>query len=174
MFDSIITLFNYRKADHSWYTTVFHGVNLIEPQGKNASQHGQTNTDTVEILIQVRPNKKADTMVYIPNRIADADGNILLADNGVSVSYQDPDTDENRQYIGPKAYAALESPAGYFTFTPETDFIVVGNYSSNEPINDDDYTEGLYHAMNDVQDGVYMVTSATYFSLIPHFEIGGR
>lgn len=77
-------------------------------------------------------------------------------------------------YMGPKAYAVLPDPTGYFTFAPESSFIVVGDHMENAPLNDDDYEQGLYHEMNMTLDEVYMVTSATYYSLIPHFEIGGR
>ena len=174
MYDAVITLFNYRKSEHAWYTTVFHGANLIEPRGNSATQQGQVNADTVEIIIHVKPNQDADTLIYVPNNITDVDGNVLTSDNGVHVAYDDPETHESRQYISPKAYAHLEAVDGRFTFTPETDFVVVGNYSSQEPIDDDEYEDGLYQAMNEAQDGVYMITSATYFSLLPHFEIGGR
>jgi len=174
MHDSTITLFNYREAERLWYTTVFSNVSLIELKAESASQHGHTNSDAVEIIIKVRPNKIVPTLIYEPNNLVDENGNIIVSGEGTRVSYDDPDTNEERQYLGPKAYAALTSPAGYFTFKPETDFIMVGNFSHSEPISDDDFEQGLYHAMNETQDGVYMVTSAAYFSLIPHFEIGGR
>ena len=174
MHDNTITLFNYREAEGLWYTTVFSNVTLTELKAEGASQYGHTNSDTVEIIIKVRPNKVASTLIYEPNSIVDGDGNVIVSDEGTRVAYQDPDTKEERQYIGPKAYAALETPTGYFTFKPECDFIMVGNYSHAEPIADDEFEQGLYHAMNEAQDGVYMVTSAAYFSLLPHFEIGGR
>ena len=79
-----------------------------------------------------------------------------------------------KQYVKPKQYQALDDVSGHFTFTPEVDFIVVGDYTSDNPIIDDDYDEGLYHAMNHEHDGVYMITSATWFSLLPHFEMTGR
>lgn len=140
MFDSTITVFNYRKSDHSWYTSVFHDVNVIEVQGKTATQHGETNGDNVEILLNCSPGKEAD----------------------------------GKRYVTPKAYDALETVADYFTLTPESDFIMIGDYGENEPFDDDDYDEGLYQALNDEHDGVYMITSATWYGLLPHFEIGGR
>lgn len=78
------------------------------------------------------------------------------------------------QYVPPKAYQALEDVTGYFTLTPEVDFVVMGEETSDVPIVEDDYDEGLYQAMNDANDRVYMITSATWFGLLPHFEIGGR
>ena len=78
------------------------------------------------------------------------------------------------QYVPPKAYQALEDVSECFTLTPEVDFIAIGDNLSETPVPEDDYDEGLYHAMNEANDGVYMISSATWFSLLPHFEIGGR
>lgn len=78
------------------------------------------------------------------------------------------------QYVPPKAYQALEDVSHVFTLTPEVDFIAIGEHTSETPVREKDYGDGLYHAMNDANDGVYMITSATWFSLLPHFEIGGR
>lgn len=78
------------------------------------------------------------------------------------------------RYTGSKAYANMDDPQGFFTFKAESDFFVVGNHFSLEPISDDDYDEGLYHHLNNTQDGVYMITSVAFFGLLPHFEIGGR
>ena len=79
-----------------------------------------------------------------------------------------------KDYLPPKQYAKCDDPQNYFTFRPESDFIYDGEWSSSQEILDDDYDEGFYHAMNDEYDGVYMITSAAFFSLLPHFEIGGR
>lgn len=81
---------------------------------------------------------------------------------------------EGLQYISPKAYQAMEDVSECFTLTPEKDFIAIGEHTSDEPVSEDDYGEGLYQAMNDLYDGVYMISSATWFSLLPHFEIGGK
>ena len=79
-----------------------------------------------------------------------------------------------KQYIRPKIYAATEDPSEYFTFVPESDFFIAGEHGSDTPINDSDFEDGLYSAMNDMHDGVYMISSAAFYSLLPHFEIGGR
>ena len=78
------------------------------------------------------------------------------------------------RFVSPKAYAALDDVHGFFTLTPESDFIMIGNYGEADAVDDDDYDEGLYHALNDDHDGVYMITGATWYSLLPHFEIGGK
>ena len=52
----------------------------------------------------------------------------------------------------------------------------MGDYTADadSSIPDTDYDGGFYHAMNTGRDSVYAVTSAAFFPLIPHFEIGGR
>ena len=86
----------------------------------------------------------------------------------------DKSSADGKKYVGPKAYANVDDPEAYFTFIPETDFFMEGDYSMLEPVCEDDYESGYYHEMNTICDGVHMVVSAAYFSLIPHFEIGGR
>lgn len=140
MFDCVVTLFNYHAKTNKWYTTVFENADLLERGAKAATQQGETNGSSVELLINVSPDK----------------------------SYKD------KQYAGPKAYAATDNPANHFTFTHETDFFMEGDYSNAEPVSEDDYESGYYHELNNIHDGVHMVVSAAYFPLIPHFEIGGR
>ena len=83
-------------------------------------------------------------------------------------------TAASRRYVGPKAYAAQDDPGETFTFWPEHDFIVVGDCPLEEPVSEDDYDNGLYHEINREQDEVYMITSASFYGLIPHFEVEGR
>ena len=78
------------------------------------------------------------------------------------------------QYVPPKVWQSMEDVEGCFTLTPECDFIAIGDCSEVDPINDEEYDQGLYHALNEERDDVFMITSATWFSLLPHFEIGGR
>ena len=59
-------------------------------------------------------------------------------------------------------------------FAPECDFIFAGAWPDTEPLTDDDYDEGLYHALNAERDGIYLISSAGFYGLLPHFEIGGR
>ena len=56
-----------------------------------------------------------------------------------------------KSYTGPKEYAKSDNPAEH-----------------------EKYDSGLYHAMNDEHDGIYMISSAAFYGLLPHFEIGGR
>lgn len=82
-------------------------------------------------------------------------------------------TGGEKMYVSPKVYAACAAPNTCLTFKPLVDFILVGKWDT-APINDDEYESGLYHSFNDEYDGVYMITSASWYGLIPHFEIGGR
>lgn len=61
-----------------------------------------------------------------------------------------------------------------FGVAPECDFIFAGAWPDTEPLTDDDYDEGLYHALNAERDGIYLISSAGFYGLLPHFEIGGR
>ena len=175
MYNDVVTVFNFHEGTGKWYPTVFHHVNLVEGIGSSKTEgSGITNADNAELIIRVLPDRNANTIIYQPYIVVTNDGDAYVDNRGVKLSYQEPETDGEQWYVTPKAYSHLISPEGYFTFKPETDFFVVGNYASTEPIDDDDYDEGLYHAMNEAEDGVYMITSAVYYSLLPHFEIGGR
>ena len=144
MHDATITLFNFHERTGNWYPTIFNQVSLTEAKADSATADaGIKNGDTIEAIIRTAADKSN-------------------TEYGVKV-----------QYVGPKAYAALENPVGYFTFATEQDFFFVGNAASGI-VSDDDYDEGFYHAMNKEHDGVYLVQSAAFYSLIPHFEIGGR
>nr|DAE40500.1 MAG TPA: hypothetical protein [Caudoviricetes sp.] len=100
------------------------------------------------------------------------------AANGDTLSISIPATADktagSRRYIGPKAYSARDAPGEFFTFWPEHDFVVVGRCPLERPVSEDDYDNGLYHEMNREQDEVYMITSAAFYGLIPHFEVEGR
>lgn len=175
MYDAIITLFNFHEKTGAWHTTVFSGVSLYATEGAGATRDsGRINESTIDAIIHVDRNQAASTVIYEPNRIADSAGNTICADDGTALCYKEPDTCRVKRYIGAKAFSKLDDPGGYFTFKPETDFFAVGNYSSSTPILDDTYEQGLYHAMNDAQDDVFMIVSAAFYGLLPHFEIGGR
>lgn len=144
MFQNIITVFNYHKASGKWYPSVISGADLIADKASTHTVDGLNNADTAAILIQSCPCRNIITSMG------------------------------PKQYVGPKEYAACGNPAEVITFKPECDFIYDGVWPDLTPVTEDDYDEGFYHAVNDGHDGVYMISSAAYFSVIPHFEIGGR
>lgn len=144
MYDHTITVFNHHADTGLWYPSVIEKVDLIENKGSNATTAGKTNADTVDIIIHCSADRKVTT------------------------------TAGQKSYTGPKEYAVCANPAERITFKPECDFIYDGAWPDLTPINDDGYESGLYHALNDAHDGVYMIQSAVCYSLLPHFEIGGR
>lgn len=77
------------------------------------------------------------------------------------------------QYVEPKQYAALEDVTGVFTLNTDSDFVVIGDHAT-EPVADDSYTDGYYDSVNSRLDGVHKITAATFYLLIPHFEIEVR
>lgn len=144
MFRDTITIFNYHAQTGLWYPSVVSCACVSENGGTNAAKNGVQNSDTAEILLQCNADKSVLTSIGQKN------------------------------YLGAKAYANCDNPEKYFTFHAQQDFILVGGLQDISPISDADNDAGLYHKMNDTQDGVYMIHTAAFYGLLPHFEIGGR
>lgn len=144
MYQNTITVFNYHKQTGFWYPSVISGADLIAAKSSNHSADGINNADTVDIIVHCTAAK------------------VITTSAG------------GKSYTGPKEYAGCATPESLITFTPECDFIYDGTWPDLTPIDDDEYDEGLYHALNDAHDGMYMIASAAYYGLLPHFEIGGR
>ena len=135
----------FNRHNGKWYPTVIHGVTVVELTVTSTTETaGRTNGDTVELSIKTTVAKAIETTVGL------------------------------KPYIPPKAYAVCTDPGKCVTFKPEQDFVYIGEWPVVEPIPDDDFESGFYHAINEEHDGVYMITSVSWLGLIPHFEIGGR
>lgn len=145
MYQNTITVFNFHEATGTWHTSVFSGVDVGVNTSSNSTKDGKNNSDTVSIIIHCTADKIFTT----------ADGT-------------------EKSYIGPKEYAKCENPTACITFKPECDFIYEGEWVDSDTLNDDDYESGLYHALNNEYNGIYMISSAAFYGLLPHFEIGGR
>lgn len=145
MYQNTITLFNFHEATGLWYPSVFTGVDLGVNNSSRSTKDGKNNGDAVSVIIHCTADKTFTT----------ADGT-------------------EKSYTGAKAYAKCENPTACITFKPECDFIYEGAWPDLEPLREEDYESGLYHALNDEHDGVYMISSAAYYGLLSHFEIGGR
>lgn len=145
MYQNTITLFNFHEATGLWYPSVFTGVDLGVNNSSRSTKDGKNNGDAVSVVIHCTVDKTFTT----------ADGTA-------------------KSYTGAKAYAKCENPTACITFKPECDFIYEGVWPDLEPLREEDYESGLYHALNDEHDGVYMISSAAFYGLLPHFEIGGR
>ena len=144
MYQNTITVFNFHEDSAAWYPSVIKGADLTETKSSGSTTTGKNNADTVDVIVHCSGDKQITT------------------------------TAGAKSYTGPKEYAKCKNPAERITFKPECDFIYDGEWPDLTPISDEGYDSGLYHAMNDAYDGVYMVTSAVFFGLLPHFEIGGR
>ena len=144
MYQSTVTIFNFHAASGLWYPSVIHDVDLIASKSSAATAEGRNNADAVEVIVHCSADRSITT------------------------------TEGPKSYTGPKEYAKCSNPTERITFTPEHDFIYDGEWPELVPISDDQYDSGLYHAMNDEYDGIYMINSAVFYGLIPHFEIGGR
>ena len=79
-------------------------------------------------------------------------------------------TDGLKRYAQPKMFKGSDE----ITFDLAKDFFYVGDWNDVKTVADSDYENGLYNAMNDAYDVVYLISSCAFYSLLPHFEIGGR
>ena len=147
MFDRTVTLFNYMKSTGKWYSTVIRNCTLEAEESSSDSTRGTNSTSNVRIHLHCDRNK------------------VFQTERGAV------------PYVPTKDYQTL-TPSGSsvygLTFTPERDFLVVGKEMTVSAVPDADYESGFYHYVNDLEDDVYMITNATWYSLIPHFVVGGR
>ena len=144
MYHNTITLFNFHKQTGKWYPSVISGVDLVSHKASTNTREGVNNNDVVDVIIRCTKDR------------------VVSTSSGV------------KSYTGVKAYARCDTPAAYITFAPEVDFIYEGVWADLDPIDDSDYESGLYHELNNEYDGVYLISSAAFYDLLPHFEIGGR
>ena len=138
------TITLFNLHDGLWYPSVIHGVTVEEIVATSATENAGRTNSDAVELSIGTTNVKA-----------------IVTAAGL------------KSYVSPKAYAVCAAPADCLTFKPEQDFVYIGEWST-EPISDDEYESGFYHAFNEENDGVYMITSVAWLGLIPHFEIGGR
>lgn len=175
MYEHTVTVFNFHEKTNAWYPSAFTGVSLYATEAASAAREAaKVNATEIDVIIHVDRNQAANTMIYESNRVVGSGGNAILAADGGMLSYMDPETNRVKKYTGPMAFSKLDDPRSWFTFCPEQDFILVGAWLDTEPIPDDAYESGFYDAMNETNDGVYKITSAAFYGLLPHFEIGGQ
>lgn len=145
LFRDTITLYNFFHG--VWHRHIIQSVDVgaVDASSKSATT-GDARSSRLNILINCSSDKKVAT------------------------------SEGPRQYYPPKEYERLESPieSNAITFCEGKDFIVLGAVWSEDPVNDENYENGYYDHLYQTRDGVYMITSAAFFSLIPHFEIGAR
>lgn len=155
MYSDVITLFNRRKTEGGdvWYPTILRNVYLNADRGAIIAKYGEQSTDNASLHVKYStPEGKPVVTGH------DGEGNTL-----------------EKVYYPPKEWARLESFSDTITFGDgnEFDFFAVGEWA-DEPIQDNDYVDGLYNYMNSRYDHVYAITSVAKYSVIPHFEILAR
>lgn len=151
MYKDTITLFNrYTTKDRKiiWYPTIMRGVNLDVDKASIIAKCGTNSQDNAVLNVQYHSGDDA----------------VMVGD---------------KQYILPKEWKrqSEESLPDTLTFTAGTqefDFFYTGEWESNEPILDENYTSGFYSYMNNNYDNVFAITSVSQYSVIPHFEVVGK
>lgn len=144
MYDKTITVFNLDSQNNVWHKAVISGCDAVSTDGFNPSTVGLQNISSVLMLVNCDANKVFST------------------------------EDGDKQFLDPKVYRQTADKELYLTFNADTDFIVVGTINDEISLDDNDYDSGLYQYVNTQYDNVYLINTYTYYSLIPHFEVGCR
>ena len=148
MFSDTITVFNLHrdKLGDTWYPTVISNVDLIVDRGANIEKTGLDSADSAKLHV----------------RYQNISGKMMI---------------EGKEYLTEKAWNVQDSSdrSNTITFSEGKDFFVRGEYLEN-PLPDDGYgEEGFYTHMKNTYDDCYMInTVGGPYTLIPHFEIGGK
>lgn len=151
MYDKTVTVFN-RYEDQTgaihWYPHVLHGVDLIVDKAANVAKTGLDSADTANLHVKYR---------FV-------DVNKIVGD---------------KKYLTPKEWEKQPNDelSDSITFA-SGDFFMEGEYSE-EPVLDSDYANrvdsGFYDYLNKRRDYVFLITTVGGpYTLIPHFEIGGK
>ena len=151
MYDKTVTVFN-KYTDQNdniyWYPHVLSGVDLIVDKAANVAKTGLDSADTANLHVKYRI----------------VDGNKMIGD---------------KPYLPPKEWEQQPNDELSESITFDSgDFFMEGEYST-EPITDSDYTDrvngGFYDYINKRHDYVFLITTVGGpYTLIPHFEIGGK
>ena len=83
-----------------------------------------------------------------------------------------------KKYLEPKKWAKqINDTLGHTITFASSDFFIEGEYDERL-ISDEDYQSrrdgGFYDYMNKNHDNVFLITNVGTYTLIPHFEIGGK
>ncbi len=146
MYRDTVTLFNRRRGKDGdvWYPTVLEGVDLNVDQAAIAAKYGSQGA--YKAKLHVRYGWDAGPVAG------------------------------GKRYLTPLLWQAAEDPAAAFTFTMGEffDFFIEGAWPDTEPVQDSAFPGGFYDHLNKTRDGVYAVSSAQQYSVIPHFEVFGK
>lgn len=150
MYTDTITLFNRKEGNDgdTWFPVVLRNVHVNVDRAAIMAKYGAESADSAVINIR-----------YVQ------DGSNKLIDG--------------RRWLPPKEWDQLLDHAGTITFTTgdRFDFIWLGDWGNEDPVNDSDYFANLdfYTYMNRTHDYVFAISSVGGpYSVIPHFEILGK
>ena len=139
------TITIFNQHNGTWYPSVISGISVYASDAYSPSHEGgPAPRDEVDISIQCDEAKNIATSTGV------------------------------KAYTSPKDYEKAATLSALITFKSGRDFIYLGEYSDLAPVDEEDYDEGFYSAMNNAFDDVYIIQSVAYFGLIPHFEIRGK
>ena len=147
MYKDAITLFN--RFGDKWRATVLPNVDLNADQAALIAKYGAESRDKASLHVRY-----------------------TVEEAGYSV-----ETEKDHCIVkGPKEYTGAE---GTVSFRPASvgevlDFFLDGKWDGDTVIDDADYDTGFFDYLSATRDGVYTITSAARYSVIPHYEILGR
>jgi hypothetical protein len=150
MYSKTITLFNryHRKSGGDmWYPHLLTGVDLNADKASILATYGSDSTDSAELHVKYSKNENGNIVIgnepWFPPKEWKAQTNDLLPES-----------------------ITFSADATYF------DFFVLGEYRADEPIADNDYSDGFYEYVRTQKDYCYTITSvSTPYILIPFFKI---
>lgn len=147
MYKDTVTIFN--RFGDKWRATVLPNVDL--------------NADQAAIIAKYGAESKDKASLHVRYAVAEA-GYSVVTDAGACV------------VKGAKEYTGEE---GTVAFRPAStgevvDFFLDGTWDGEAVIDDEEYDTGFFDYLSAARDGVYTITSAARYSVIPHFEILGR
>lgn len=146
MYSDTITLFNRYRSNSAdiWYPTILHNVDL--------------NIDRAAIVAKYGADSKDKAMLHI--RLESIDGVKSIA---------------SKPYLLPKEWEQMPNDelSNYITFASGNNFtfFIEGEWGDGLPVNDSDYSDGLYGYLEKRYDNVFAVNSVAEYSLIPHLEV---
>lgn len=164
LYKQTITLFNRIPGKNGeptvWIPTIIDGVHLIITKSSSWNSHGGSKSDDVKLNIRYKPDG-SDSLISC--RTSAEDETICL-----------------KKWYEPKAWRKMSEPLNCLTFAfdenDDFDFFIEGVFEEfGSPIFDQNFERrGFYNYMNAEYDNVFVITSVSKHSLIPHFEITAR
>lgn len=146
MYNDTITLFTryHSKIGDIWFPHIIRNVNLLVDKASMIAKYGAECKDVARLNIRYTIENNQRFIDGIP-------------------------------YLEPKKWYGLlnDELADTITFNEDAnyfDFLIVGEYETTEPIDDDSYRNGFYNEMEKDYE-CYAISSVATYKAIPHFEI---